>query len=127
MSFEILDKGTYALVKVGTEKLDASNAPELKSEFVVLNGNGQKNIVLDLSACQYCDSSGLRAALVANRLCEDAIGTFIISGLQPDVENIFRISMLHTVLLITKTVEEAEELLKKKESLGLRKNDGNEL
>ena len=59
----------------------------------------------------------LSAILVANRLCEDAIGTFILTGLQPDVEQIIRISMLHTVLIITKTVEEAANLLIEKEKL----------
>lgn len=117
MDFEVLNNSNYTLVKVKDKKLDTTNAPGLKSELVLLNNQGVKNIVLDLSACTYCDSSGLRAVLVANRLCEDAIGTFILCGLQPDVENLVRISMLHTVLLITKTVDEAETLLNKKENL----------
>jgi len=117
MAFEILKKGNYTLVKVNSDRLDTNNAPDLKSEFVVLNNEGEKNIILDLKNCSYCDSSGLRAVLVANRLCEDAIGTFILCGLQPDVENLIKISMLHTVLLITDTVEQAEELLVKKENL----------
>lgn len=117
MGFEILKSGEYTLVKVNADRLDTNNAPDLKSELVVVNNEGEKNIVLDLSNVSYCDSSGLRAILVANRICEDAIGTFVLCGLQPDVENLVQISMLHTVLLITKTVEEAEELLKKKENL----------
>ncbi len=117
MDFEILKSADYTLVKVLNDRLDTSNAPDLKSELIVVNANGEKNIVLDLSSCEYCDSSGLSAILVANRLCEDAIGTFILTGLQPDVEQIIRISMLHTVLIITKTVEEAEQLLKEKEKL----------
>ena len=117
MQFEVEKRENYTLVRVLTEKLDANNSTDLKSQLVFISGQGEKNIVLDLSLCKYCDSSGLRAVLVANRLCEEAIGAFIISGLQPDVENIFRISMLHTVLLITTTVEEAEDLLKKKEML----------
>jgi anti-anti-sigma factor len=117
MQFEVVKKVNHTLVSVLTEKLDTNNSPDLKSQVVVINGQGEKNIILDLSRCKYCDSSGLRAVLVANRLCEDAIGACIISGLQPDVENIFRISMLHTVLLITKTVDEAEALLKRKETL----------
>jgi len=111
MDFEIKRTTDYTLVKVLNEKLDTLNAPDLKSELVVINANGGKNIVLDVSNCTYCDSSGLSAILVANRLCEDAIGTFILTGLQPDVEQIIRISMLHTVLIITKTVEEAENFL----------------
>jgi anti-anti-sigma factor len=117
MPFEIEKKENYTLVKVLSEKLDTNNAPDLKSQLVVISGEGEKNIVLDLTGCKYCDSSGLRAVLVANRLCEEAIGACIVTGLQPDVESIFRISMLHTVLLITKTEEEAEALLKRKQIL----------
>ncbi|HKI90429.1 MAG TPA: STAS domain-containing protein [Draconibacterium sp.] len=117
MAFEILKKGNYTLIKVDSDRLNTNNAPDLKSEIVVVNNGGEKNIILDLSKVTYCDSSGLRAVLVANRLCEDAIGTFIVCGLQPDVENLVKISMLHTVLLITDTVEAAEDLLKKKENL----------
>src|SRR6056297_1115302 len=105
MAFEVKNKENYAIVKVKADRLDTNNVPDLKSEFVVLNSNGVKNIILDMSSCSYCDSSGLRALLVGNRLCEDAIGTFILCGLQPDVENLIRISMLHTVLLITEDVK----------------------
>ena len=114
MSTEIINKEGFTLVRVNAERLDTNTAPGLKSELVVLSNNGAKNIVLDLSQCKYCDSSGLRSVLVGNRLCEDAIGTFILCGLQPDVEHLIKISMLHTVLLITKTADEAEDLLKKK-------------
>lgn len=117
MAFEILKNEKFTLVKVNSDRLDTNNAPDLKSELVVVNNEGEKNIVLDLSNVTYCDSSGLRAVLVANRICEDSIGTFILSNLQPDVENLVEISMLHTVLLITKTVKEAEELLETKENL----------
>jgi anti-anti-sigma factor len=117
MAFEIEKNGNHTLVKVNTDRLDTYNAPDLKSEIVGINNRGEKNIILDLSSCNYCDSSGLRSVLVANRLCEDAIGTFILCGLQPDVENLVKISMLDTILLITKTSEEAKDLLVKKENL----------
>ena len=115
MDFEIVKIADYTRIKVLNDRLDTSNAPDLKSELVAVNANGEKNINLDVSNCEYCDSSGLSAILVANRLCEDAIGTFILTGLQPDVEQIIRISMLHTVLIITKTVDEAVNLLNEKE------------
>ncbi len=117
MAFEIQKKENYTVVSVLVEKLDTNNAPDLKSQLVMVHNEGEKNIVLNLSKCTYCDSSGLRAVLVANRLCEEAIGTFILCGLQPEVENLIRISMLHTVLLITNDVDEAEKLLRKKENL----------
>ncbi len=117
MSTEILKKEDFTLVKLESDRLDANNAPDLKTEFVRLTNDGESNIVLDLSRCSYCDSSGLRAILVGNRLCEDNLGAFILCGLQPDVEYLIRISMLHTVLLITKTVEEAQDLLYRKKEL----------
>jgi anti-anti-sigma factor len=117
MAFEIQKNGNHTLIKVNSDRLDTNNAPGLKSELVLANNKGEKNIILDLSNCGFCDSSGLRSVLVANRLCEDAIGTFILSGLQPDVETLVKISMLDSILLITKTVEEAKELLAKKDNL----------
>ncbi len=117
MTVEIRKTDTHTLVKVNSDRLDTNNAADLKSELVLVNNNGEKNVILDLSSVNYCDSSGLRSVLVANRLCEDAIGTFILCGLQPDVDNLVKISMLHTVLLITDTVDEAKKLLEKKKSL----------
>jgi anti-sigma B factor antagonist len=117
MAFEIQKNGNHTLIKVNSDRLDTNNAPGLKSELVLANNKGEKNIILDLTNCGFCDSSGLRSVLVANRLCEDAIGTFILSGLQPDVETLVKISMLDSILLITKTVDEAKELLAKKDNL----------
>jgi anti-anti-sigma factor len=114
---EIHKRENYTLIKLNAERLDNSNSPDLKSELVIVNIKGEKNMVLDLSNCNYCDSSGLRSVLVAKRLCDDAIGTFIVCGLQPDVENLVKISMLDSILLITKTVDEAKDLLEKKENL----------
>ncbi len=115
MDFEIINIKDYTLIVVLNERLDTNIAPDLKADLVRVNANGQNNIVLDVSQCSYCDSSGLSAILVANRLCEDKLGTFILTGLQADVEQIIRISMLHTVLTITKTIDEAEEILRQKE------------
>ena len=111
MDFEIQKFSDYTMVRILDERLDVHNAPDLKSELVTVNAKGEKNIVLDVSECYYCDSSGLSAILVANRLCEESMGTFILTGLQRDVEQIIRISMLHTVLVITRTADEAGQIL----------------
>ena len=117
MDFEIIKIEDYTLIHVLNDRLDTNNAPDLKTELVRVNANGERNIILDVSQCGYCDSSGLSAILVANRLCEDSSGIFILTGLQPDVEQIIRISMLHTVLIIAKTIDEAEEILIQKDTL----------
>jgi anti-sigma B factor antagonist len=110
MEFKIEKLQNYTLIQVLEEKLDTHIAPTLKSELVLVSGNGEKNIVLDLSKCRYCDSSGLSAILVANRLCKNANGTFVLTGLNDAVERLITISQLDTVLNIADSVEEAIKL-----------------
>ncbi len=112
MEFNIEKRNNYTLIKVLEEKLDTHIAPTLKSELVLVSGNGEKNIVLDLDNVRYCDSSGLSAILVANRLCKNANGTFVLTGLNEAVERLITISQLDTVLNITNTVEEGEEVIR---------------
>jgi anti-sigma B factor antagonist len=111
MKFTIDNKEKYSLVSSSLEKLDAQHAPELKSELVMLNKNGVKDIIIDLSGTRYCDSSGLSAILVANRLCRGEGGTFVLTGLEPAVAKLVSISQLDTVLNIAPTLPEAEDLL----------------
>jgi anti-sigma B factor antagonist len=112
MEFKIEKLENYTLIQVNEEKLDTHIAPTLKSELVLVSGNGEKNILLDLGNVRYCDSSGLSAILVANRLCKNANGTFVLTGLNEAVERLITISQLDTVLNITSTVEEGVELIK---------------
>lgn len=116
MEFKIDKKENHTLIKVLEEKLDTHIAPTLKSELVLVSGNGEKNIILDLSNCRYCDSSGLSAILVANRLCKNANGTFVLTGLNDAVERLITISQLDTVLNITSSVEEASEMIEDAEN-----------
>ena len=60
---------------------------------------------------RYCDSSGLSAILVANRLCKNANGSFVLSGLQRSVAKLISISQLDTILNIVPTIDEAHDLL----------------
>lgn len=100
------DKST-ATIKTNVDRLNAGNASELKAELVLLNKNGVNNIVIDMSKTKFCDSSGLSAVLVANRLCKDTGGRFAICGLQDNVKKLIEIAQLDKVLTITSSVDEA--------------------
>src|SRR6056297_1608670 len=113
MDFKIEKKDKYTEIQVMVDKLDTHIAPSLKSELVLIAGNGEKNIILDLSNARYCDSSGLSAILVENRLCKNANGVFVLSGLQTAVERLITISQLDTVLNIADDMVQAEEMLNK--------------
>jgi len=111
MELQIDKNNNYTLIKVLSEKLDMHIAPVLKSELVLIAGRGEKNIILDLENCRYCDSSGLSAILIANRLCKSAKGTFVLTSLQKAVERLVSISQLDTVLNITENVDAAKDFV----------------
>lgn len=111
MKFAVEPKDKLVVISTNVEKLDALQAPELKSEIVLQNKAGIRNLVLDLSSTRYIDSSGLSAILVANRLCRDANGTCVITGMQEAVKKLVSLSQLESILKITPTVNEAIDLI----------------
>ena len=117
MNFIIRKEENYSCVKVVRDRLDSFISPELKAELVVLSNTEEQNIILDLSDCSYCDSSGLSAILVGNRLCEDSEGTFIICNLSQSVEKMIKLAMLDSILVIASNLEEAEKILSNKSQL----------
>jgi len=108
MNFSTDQIRNVTFVTSHVEKLDASNAPELKSHFFLLNNAGINYIILDLSSSKYCDSSGLSAILTGNRLCKDTNGNFVICGLQSNVQKMIEIAQLDRVFQIFDTAEEAQ-------------------
>ena len=111
MSFEVNKNDKYTLITIRSEKLDTTEAPALKSELVVLNADGVKYMIIDMSDVRYCDSSGLSSILVANRLCKNANGAFVLTGLQEPVKKLIAISQLDTILSIASTQKESIEML----------------
>lgn len=111
MSHSVHKEDKYTLVNIETEKLDTQVAPGLKTDLVVLKSEGVKNIIVDLSKSRYCDSSGLSAILIANRLCKEAGGTFVLCGVQDPVMKLISISQLDSILNITPTTQEAIDFI----------------
>ncbi len=107
MNFSTEKLREVLIVTAHIEKLDTQFAPELKSVFTFENKCGNNTIILDLSKTKYCDSSGLSAILVANRLCKDTNGTFILVGMQPNVQKMIEIAQLERVLNHFATLSEA--------------------
>lgn len=113
--FNIDRNERYTLIRVRTEKLDSTVSPALKSELVVLNADGVRNIIIDLTDSRYCDSSGLSAILVANRLCKNSNGTFVIASLQDPVKKLISISQLDSILNITSDITSAIDMVVEEE------------
>lgn len=109
MKYAVDKQERYTVFSPTEENLNALIAPELKSEFVIFFNEGVKNLIFDLSAVQYIDSSGLSAILTADRLWSEH-GSFVVTGVShPSVKRLIEISRLDSVLTIVPTIEEAIE------------------
>jgi anti-anti-sigma factor len=111
MQFTLDKNDKYVVVKLHEQKLNTLIAAELKSELLLINSQGFSNIVVDLSESLYCDSSGLSAILVGNRLCKNSNGVFVITGLNDAVKKLVQISQLDQVLNIKSSNQEAVEFV----------------
>ncbi len=111
MKFSVDKNDEYSVLQLEEDNLNSLIAPNLKSEFVFLRNEGVKNLIFDLSAVKYVDSSGLSAILTANRLWKD-FGLFIMTGVDhPSVVKLIEISRLESILTIIPTVAESIEFV----------------
>jgi anti-anti-sigma factor len=111
MSFISDKKENYTSISAQVDKLDSLVSPDLKAEIVYQNGNGERNLVIDLQQVKYIDSSGLSAILVAHRLCKNLKGTLIITGMNDNVKKLITISQLDSVLNIIQNPNEITDFI----------------
>ncbi|MHB1178332.1 MAG: STAS domain-containing protein [Daejeonella sp.] len=111
MKFTVDKHEKYVLIKLNETKLNSLISPQLKSELILTNTEGQRNVILDLSNVKYSDSSGLSSLLVGHRICKNAEGSFILTGINENISRLISISQLENILTIVATVDEAIDLI----------------
>jgi anti-sigma B factor antagonist len=107
MKFETKKNGTATILKLREKKLDASIAAELKGEILVLCK--AKELIVDLTAVDFCDSSGLSALLLAERKMRETGGMVKLVGVQKKVLALMKISRLDQTFKIFDTVAKANK------------------
>ncbi|WP_199120827.1 STAS domain-containing protein [Pedobacter sp. ASV28] len=112
MKFSIDKHEKYVVLKLEEPKFTNDNTPALKSEFILLNTEGYRNIVLDLSAVKECnDSQDLSSLLVGDRLCKNAEGIFVVCGVNKNIAPIIKMSNLHQSVTFVNKLDEATDLI----------------
>lgn len=112
MKYSVDKKDDYAVMYLNEENLNTLKAPDLKSELIVLHNAGIKNLILDLSATKFVDSSGLSSILTGNRLWTEAGNAFVLTGIvHPSVKTLINISRLDSVLTIEETLADATKFV----------------
>jgi anti-sigma B factor antagonist len=126
MKYSLNKEEKYTVFHLDEENLNSILAPALKSEFIFCRNEGVKNLIFDMTAVKYVDSSGLSSILTANRLWKDD-GLFIITGVvHPAVKKLIEISRLESILTIIPTLSEAVDFVFMEEiqsELGIESDD----
>jgi anti-anti-sigma factor len=107
MRYAVEKTEKYTLFTLEESKMDTLIAPKVKSEVVTLCQTGTTNLIFDLSAVKYMDSSGLSALLLAHRSTKGLGGLCVLAGVQEHVSKLIHISRLDQVFDLLPTVAES--------------------
>ncbi len=94
MNFKTIKNGSSVTLKLLEKRLDSSISPELKGEFLILCKPTLKELTVDLSEVDFCDSSGLSALLIAERKMRENGGKVKLAGVNKKVLNLLKITHL---------------------------------
>jgi len=112
MKFSVDKHDKYVTLKLKEPKFTNDNAPGLKSELYLLNAEGFKNIIVDLSYVKECtDAQDLSCLLVGDRLCKTAGGLFIVTGINDEIATIIELSNIFQSVTFVNTLEEATDFI----------------
>lgn len=84
-----------------TDRLNAANAPELKSQLNELLTDKGVKFVLDLQNIKFIDSTGIGALISALKTARQNDCSFQLSSIQKDVYNLLALMKLDKVFDIT--------------------------
>jgi len=109
MQLNITEQGNLVRINIEEERMDAHNSGELKEQMLQLFDEGKSNLIIDLSAVRFIDSSGLGALVSGFKNASARDGSLKLCCLQPQVRSMFELTRLHRVFEIYNSAEEAQE------------------
>ncbi len=99
----------FNVVFVKDERIDAHNSSDLKDYILHIIEQGEINIIVQLEAVRFIDSSGLGALLSGFKHAEAKEGKLSLSNLQHQVMSMFELTRLNRVFEIYSDLNEAFE------------------
>ena len=112
MKFSVDKHDKYVSLRLEETRFTNDNAPGLKSELYLLNAEGFKNVIVDLSHVTECnDAQDLSSLLVGDRLCKAAGGLFIVTGISDELATIIELSNIFQSVTFVNTIEEATDFI----------------
>ncbi|MFM8840053.1 MAG: STAS domain-containing protein [bacterium] len=116
MRFSIEHQDAITIFTLKEHILDASNAPEIKAEFLILCQPTVEALIIDLTKVDHSDSAGLGALLLAHRQMNEHEAPVILVGASERIMSLLRISQLDWLFEHAPTVEDAIAMLEDDQS-----------
>ncbi len=107
MQLKITEKNETVIITIDEERMDAHNSGNLKERMLQLFDEGKCQLVIDLAAVRFIDSSGLGALVSGFKNASARDGSLRLCCLQPQVRSMFELTRLHRVFEIFTTLEES--------------------
>ena len=96
------------LVKTHESRLDASIAPQFKSQMDEIIKENKGNVILDISSISFMDSSSLGAMVAVLKLMGNQ-GKLVIVGASGTVLELFKLTRMDRVFTLASDIEEAKK------------------
>ena len=106
MNIETVHQDSVVVARVLDQRLDLTTSREFKNQMLDLISGGADGIVLDLSAVDFLDSSGL-TSIVSTLKALGPKGGMAIGAVSEPVEKVFRLTRIHKVIPIFESIQEA--------------------
>lgn len=110
MKLSTKTEGQVRIVTVRNTRIDAAIAIEFKDAMRAETDNGPDLVVLDLSAVEFIDSSGLGAIVAAMKHLAPQ-RKLALAGLTPTVDKVFKLTRMDSVFSLFATLDDARSAL----------------
>jgi anti-sigma B factor antagonist len=109
MQIERHDMGQRVAVLSLDGRLNMVSAPQLKATITDSVAAGRTQVVVDLSAVTFMDSSGLGALIAGLKAARQASGDLRMTGANEQVRTVLKLTNLDRVLRLYDTVQAATD------------------
>lgn len=106
MSLTSTATDTAKIITVNAARIDAAMAIQFKEDMREQAVDGPPRVILDLSAVEFIDSSGLGAIVAAMKQLGSG-RRLDLAGLTPTVEKVFRLTRMDTVFNLFASLDDA--------------------
>ncbi len=96
-----------ALVLVIKGEIDLYSSPALRKEILETISGEIPVIIMDMNQVTYMDSSGVATLVEGYKQCNQVKGRFVLSGVQPEVRQVFELTRLDSVFPMYKDRQSA--------------------